>query len=161
MCVCLCVFACLYECMPVSVCVKCVCVCSSNSTAGNKGQLKSQHIVSLETRWKNNKRPKKNLLNFSCLFQLFSFFFSFFLDLKSFFSRSLTAFGVRACVIKALQLFRASVSPLVSVLVGLRSSQVEILAFVRVYLRSISGSEAGGRNEAARSSYFLPVWLFD
>ena len=113
LCVCLCV--CMLVCQFLSlwrgcVCV-CVCVCSSNSTAGNKGQLKSQHIVSLETWWKNNKRPKKNLLNLSCLFQLFSISF-FFLDLNSSFFRSLTTSCVHACVIKALQLFRASVSPL-------------------------------------------------
>lgn len=59
-----------------------VCVCSSNPTAGSKGQLKSQHIVSLETWQKNNKRPKKNLLNFSCLFQLFWILYFFFFILS-------------------------------------------------------------------------------
>lgn len=50
-------------------------------TAGNKGQLRSQHIVSLETRQKKNKIKTKKKepaeLCFSCLFQLFSFFLPF------------------------------------------------------------------------------------
>ncbi len=79
------VFVCVRACMNVyqflckeeSFCVSvwrgfkhfvCVCVCSSNPTAGNKGQLRSQHIVSLEAQRKNKRENiKKNLLNFALL----------------------------------------------------------------------------------------------
>lgn len=42
-----------------------------------------------------------------------------------------------------------------------RSAQVDIVAFINVYLHSISGSRARVVNQAARRSHFLPYDLFD